>query len=97
MMQLGLLKPGGRAAHRFYVLAMARRRGSDGGGEGGDGGGDDGDGGGTSGGDGGASGGRNTSVVGGGRRERTHASTGRARQQAARRARKASAGEGGAV
>ena len=33
MMQLGLLKPGGRVAHRFYLLAMARRRG---GGEGGD-------------------------------------------------------------
>ena len=36
MTQLGLLKPGGRPAHRFYLLAMARRRGGSEGGEGGD-------------------------------------------------------------
>ena len=95
MVQLGLLKPGGRAAHRFYVLAMARRRG---GGEGGAGGGNGDDGGaGASGGGGDASGRRNTSAVGGDRSTRTHAKTGRARQQAARRARQASAGEGGAA
>ena len=37
MVQLGLLKPGGRAVHRFYLLAMARRRGGGEGGEGGEG------------------------------------------------------------
>lgn len=48
LMQLGLLKPGGRAAHRFYLLAMARRRSGGEGGVGGEGG----EGGGGSGGDG---------------------------------------------
>ena len=37
MVSLGLLKPGGRMAHRFYVLAMARRHGGGEGGESGEG------------------------------------------------------------
>ena len=86
MTQLGLLKPGGRAAHRFYLLAMARRRG---GGEGGEGG--EGDGGGDAGG-----GTRHTSMVPGDRGTRTNAKKSRERKKAARVARKASAsGDGG--
>ena len=78
VVQLGLLKPGGKPAHRFYLLAMARRREGGGGGNGESG---------VSGG-----GGRNTSVVPGDRGTRPNRTTTvNERKAAARRARAAKA------